>query len=75
MYELARSDKVSVEMLDKLPIDIDSKGQIQSESVKGFNGLEKVIETIEQGNLKIFKVLVETGALITEDTSSFNVNW
>ena len=73
VYELARSDKVSVEILDSLPLDRDSKNQSQSESVKGFNGLEKVIETIEQGNLKIFSLLVETGALTTEKNSSFKI--
>ena len=56
VYDLARSDKVSVEMLDRLPIDIDSKNTVNEAitSVKGFSGLEKVIQSIEQGNLKTF---------------------
>ena len=61
VYDLARSEKVSVEMLDSLPIVIDSKDIKLNEaipSVKGSVGIEKVIETIKQGNLKVFSLFL-----------------
>ena len=67
VHDLVKSRKVTVDMLESLPIDIGSKSQIKEVISSGPISMEKVFEAINQENLRIFKLLVTIGALTGEN--------